>query len=143
MKINLIVFAILTIFLSSCSKMRKTQKNAEPLVAIQQNPELSVNNDDPPIHEAKEKIVRSDNLPMDQHRYYVIIGSFKSQENARKYQEQIAVDGFVSVLLRNEEGLYRVSVKSSNDIMDARNEIRRIRSQFEKYDDTWLLISIR
>ena len=70
----------------------------------------------------------------------VIIGSFRIPENAKTYQQQIAKEGFASVILRNEAGLYRVSVMSTDDITRARDNIMKIRRDFPQYWDTWLLI---
>jgi cell division protein FtsN len=97
-----------------------------------------------PIREVEEKIVPVDNKPVDPSRYFVIIGSFRSQDNARKHQVDIAVDGFrTSELMRNEAGLYRVSVMATDDVAVARARVLEIRSRFPKYNDVWLLISKR
>jgi len=48
--------------------------------------------------------------------------------------------GFSSEILKNEAGLYRVSVLATNETREAMKEIRRIRSVFPEYYDTWLLI---
>ena len=125
----------------SCARMHTAQKDTSSLPVVSRTG--SAKTDNPPINEVKEKIVGTTNKPADPHNYFVIIGSFRSQDNARKYQEEIAYDGFTSMLLKNEEGLYRVSVKATDDILTARNEIRNIRSKFNKYNDTWLLISIK
>ena len=81
----------------------------------------------------------NEKLP-DPHNYFVIIGSFKSSDNAKKYQSQLVKDGFISDILKNEAGLYRVSVMATNDVDQARNEVRRIWAKFTKHSDTWLLI---
>lgn len=97
-----------------------------------------------PVREVEEKIVPVDNKPVDPSRYFVIIGSFRSQDNARKHQTDIAMDGFrTSNLMRNEAGLYRVSVLATDDVAAARAEVMSIRSRFPKYNDVWLLISKR
>jgi cell division protein FtsN len=72
--------------------------------------------------------------------FFVIIGSFRNYENAINYQKTVNNLGFNSILLRNEKGLYRVSVMSTNHISEAREEIRRIRLNYPKHNDTWLLI---
>jgi len=76
----------------------------------------------------------------DPSRFFVIIGSFRYPENAKKYQMQILTEGFNSEILRNEAGLYRVSVMSTNEIAAAREDIRRLRRTFPEYSETWLLI---
>jgi cell division protein FtsN len=93
-----------------------------------------------PIKEVEEKlIVHNEKLP-DPHRYFVIIGSFRNPDNAKRCQNQIKKDGFVSEILKNEAGLYRVSVMATDDVTQARNEVRRIWARFTRYSDTWLLI---
>lgn len=93
-----------------------------------------------PIKEVEEKLVPNDEKITDSHKYFVIIGSFRSLENARKYQSQINKEGFVSEILKNEAGHYRISVKATDDITEARNEVRRIWANYSKYSDTWMLI---
>ena len=97
----------------------------------------------PPIAEIKEleeKLVPIDEKLPDAHRYFVIIGSFRNPNNAEKYRGQILKKGFTSVILKNEAGLYRVSVLSTDEIETARDDVRRIRRVFPEYYDTWLLI---
>ncbi len=88
------------------------------------------------IREVEEKLA-SNNDPS---RYFVIIGSFRNPDNARKYQEQLLADGFNPATLKNENGLLRVSVLATNDIVKARNEVKKIWAEFPEYSDTWLLI---
>jgi len=92
------------------------------------------------IREVEEKLVPIDEKLPDPHSYFVIIGSFRVPENAKKQQDQISKKGFRSEILKNEAGLFRVSVMSTNEIRIAREEIRRIRRDFSEYSDTWLLI---
>jgi cell division protein FtsN len=146
MKRQFIFLLLITIMVSSCARTKKSQK--EPVLQVtnieqKEEPKPVQNNDNPPITEKEEKIVTQADAPKDPHHYFVIIGSFKIPDNARRFQEQIASDGFTSILLKNSEGYYRVSVKSTDDITAAREEIRRIRTHYDKYDDTWLLISVR
>ena len=74
-------------------------------------------------------------------KYFVITGSFRQRTNAMTFQEQIGMKGFHSSLLKNDEGLFRVSVMATDNIESARNEIYRIRKKYPEYADTWLLIS--
>jgi cell division protein FtsN len=146
MKIHIILVPACLFLCISCSVMHKTRKISSSEIDVPQKaqvaavPEKSV---EEPIVEIKEKLVEVKNVPVDPHQYFVIIGSFKNLSNANTHQKIVASDGFTSVLLQNESGLYRVSVKSTDDISIARNEIRRIRTEFKKYNDTWLLISVK
>jgi len=143
---KLIAFIVFSSFMMvSCGGVNKTRsKSVSGPVEYEktQTPPAKVSEAEVPIIEVKEKLVEVKNVPVDLNVYFVIIGSFKNPNNAKNYQEQVIKDGFNSVLLQNEAGLYRVSVKSTDDISLARDEIRRIRAQYSKYSDTWLLIRI-
>lgn len=90
------------------------------------------------VKEEKVKVV--DEPETEVFKYYVIIGSFRVLENAQNYKKQLSGEGFLPVLLENENGLYRVSVSAYNEEMPARERISAIRSKYDKYDDVWLLI---
>ena len=146
MKFYSIIFFVCFLLILSCGGMRKSMKKSAIQSQVTDKTQLtkeSVETEEVPIVEVQEKLVPVQDVPVDPHVYFVIIGSFRNLNNARNYQEQIVKDGFTPVLLRNEEGLYRISIKSTDDILTARSEILRIRSQFAKYEDTWLLIQIK
>jgi len=146
MKKYLVPIVLSSFIIASCGGVNKTRaKSASGQAVIDktQTPSAEVSDSEMPIIEVKEKLVEVKNAPLDPNVYYVIIGSFKNPNNASNYQEQISTDGFTSVLLQNEAGLYRVSVKSTDDVSAARDEIHRIRAKYSKYSDTWLLIRIR
>ena len=94
-----------------------------------------------PIREVEEKLVPNDEKAPDPHRYFVIIGSFRDPVNAKEHQAIVLKDGFKSEILKNDAGLYRVSVMATDDITAARAEVRRIWAKFPQYSDTWMLIS--
>lgn len=97
-----------------------------------------------PIREVEEKLVAGSDETPDSHKYFVIIGSFRSLSNAQDHQSLIKKDGFTSSsILRNESGLYRVSVMATDDVTEARNEVKRIWARFPAYSDTWLLIQLK
>jgi cell division septation protein DedD len=93
-----------------------------------------------PIKEVEEKLVTNDNKEPSPQKYFVIIGSFRDPANAKEHQTLVRKDGFTSEILKNEAGLYRVSVMATDDITEARNEVRRIWAKFPGYSDTWMLI---
>lgn len=136
----------IVIFSASCSglnkrlnKSRKPESEKVTPKAEEKNaPEITT-----PIKEVEEKLVPNEDGITNHHRYFVIIGSFRNPENSKKHQEQIKKEGFSSEVLKNDEGLYRVSVLATDDINIARDDIRRIRSIFPKYSDTWLLIHVK
>ena len=99
------------------------------------------------VMETPKIVVRTESVkPVDQpdrtmNRYYVIIGSFKSLDNARKYNADMAKKGFTSEILENENGLYRISVGGFDDENAARARIAGIRAMYkEEHSDVWLLV---
>jgi cell division protein FtsN len=93
-----------------------------------------------PIKEVEEKLVKNEDKDPSPQKYFVIIGSFRDPANAKEHQALVRKDGFATEVLKNDAGLYRVSVKATDDITEARNEVRRIWAKFPKYSDTWMLI---
>ncbi len=94
------------------------------------------------VTEVEKKIVADDNQKPNFKKYFVIVGSFRDPENARKQRAAFEKEGFKSEILKTEEGLYRISVMATNDVNEARNEVRRIWAIFPQYSDTWMLISM-
>ncbi len=94
----------------------------------------------PKIVVKKEKVKVIEDKETEIFKYYVIIGSFKVLDNARNYKATLIKDGFTPIILENENGLYRISVAAYNDETGARANVNKIRSNYEIYSDTWLLI---
>jgi cell division protein FtsN len=139
---------LVPVLLCSCGGAKKSLKNQpaqkEEVVAKPPVIKEPVKDTIPPAKETivvkEEKVtpLKSD-MPAPS-QYFVIIGSFRYPDNAASYQKQILHEGFTPVLLKNEQGLIRVSVLATDDILKARSEIKRIRDRFPKHADTWLLI---
>lgn len=92
--------------------------------------------------------VRSENFTMSSEdqavygnkSYFVIVGSFSSNENAGRFKQELVQKGFKPIVLHSETGYYRVCVDSFNDEAAARTRVQRIRVDYPKYADSWLLI---
>jgi cell division protein FtsN len=92
-------------------------------------------------------IVRSENIfvakgedqSQNDFSFYVIIGSFANSENAGKLKDQLVNKGFSPVIMQNENGMYRVSIKQTNAENEARETISEIRSNLPEHKDVWLL----
>ena len=144
----LLIMLLPLLLLGSCSKQRKlsskysnskspyvkeqTQTESKPEVKPEDLSNLVIREEKVRVVEQKE--------PETVYKYYVILGSFKVIENARKFKDDIIKEKFIPVILENENGLYRVSVNAFNDEMQARERISQIRKQYEKYNDVWLLV---
>lgn len=72
--------------------------------------------------------------------FFVIVGSFSSNENAGKFKQELMGQGFKPIILHSETGYYRVCVDSFSDETAARTRVQGIRTKYPKYSDAWLLI---
>lgn len=132
----ILIYSVLLLF--SCAGINKGMNSKDR----GESPKKTVLLPATPIREVEEKLVPNEEVPPDPHKYFVIIGSFRDPANAKEQQTIIAKDGFnKSEILKNEAGLYRVSVMATDDISAARAEVRRIWAKFPAYSDTWMLIS--
>lgn len=74
-------------------------------------------------------------------RYNVIVGSFANETNAINLRNKLNGMGYTSIIMRNENGMNRVSIAGFDEESPARAELLRIREQYPEYADAWLLIS--
>jgi cell division protein FtsN len=95
-----------------------------------------------PVSMRSEKFTMSaeDQAAYGSKSYFVIVGSFSSNENASRFKQELVPLGFKPIILHSETGYYRVCVDSFNDETAARTRVQRIRTQYPKYADSWLLI---
>lgn len=94
------------------------------------------------VSEEKE-VTRAENFSViegesesDLKAYHVVIGSFKSQENAKRLQARMRPD-YKPIIVINERGMYRVLLASYDDYASAKRKIADIKSQFA---DAWVLV---
>jgi cell division protein FtsN len=73
-------------------------------------------------------------------RYFVILGSFRVNENASKFKTKLEREGYTPVILLSETGFHRLSVNSFSSEAEARQRVLQIRRSFPEYHDAWLLI---
>lgn len=161
MKRIIFVAIILALFSSGCKTSKsskasavapKTETTAEtkvfsvpaPTQGVRENP-ISDTMYEPA---AKSVSMRSEKFTMsaeDQAIYgsknfFIIVGSFSSNENAGKFKQELIQKGFKPIILNSETGYYRVCVDSFNDEVAARSRVQKIRAEYPKYADSWLLI---
>lgn len=89
-----------------------------------------------PIRAQEEKVTMTHGSAMK--RYNVIVGSFANETNAVNLRNKLNNEGYISIIMRNESGMSRVSIAGFDEEIPARNELMRIRSN---YPDAWLLIA--
>lgn len=103
-------------------------------VVVEEMPELPV-----VVKTEEVTLVNEENNDDKMFDFYVIIGSFKKQENANKLQEQQISKGYSSVVLKSETGMFRVAVTGTNSEYEARQLIGEIRVKTPEHNDAWLL----
>jgi len=70
-------------------------------------------------------------------KYYVVVGSFTKQTNAKGLQTSLITEGNKAIIVVNEKGMYRVLISSYNDYNLAHARIRAIAKRFP---DAWVLV---
>ncbi len=122
-----------------------TKRTLMPSRPVEENKEIKeevkVAEPEKEVKGIEKKIIADKETSIIPKRYFVIVGSFRNPANAKKRQSEIKREGFTSEILKTEEGLYRISVLSTDNEDEARNEVRRIWLMFPQYSDTWMLIS--
>ena len=87
-----------------------------------------------PIKEEKVVDIEGDSI----RAYYVIVGSFKSKQRAENLRKRLEFMGFKeSAILRNENGMYRVTTAPFNTHTDCWNEVFLIRKKYPQFADAW------
>ena len=132
MKIRTLSFIIVcALLICSCKTTKKTTQSASPYMTEENS--------------RTEVTVRTESVrPVDRvetiHGFYVIIGSFRSIENARQYNVDLVRKGFTPIILESENGLFRISVGGYDAENAARTRIANIRATYAEYTDVWLLV---
>ncbi len=94
-----------------------------------------------PIEETTD--VRSEQFELavgnttDLHKYHVVVGSFKNKTNAENLNATLIKEGNKSVIVINENGMYRVIIASFDPLKDAVQKRNSLRNRFH---DVWLLV---
>ncbi len=71
------------------------------------------------------------------YKYYVVVGSFGKQTNAKGLQSTLKAEGNQAIIVVNEKGMYRVLISAYNDYKQAHVRIKEISNRFP---DAWVLV---
>lgn len=167
MRIFVYLLIVLLLSATSCAETRKTFSNSSVQYSYDSIPGISIkrsqipavfgrqveeepvreaeedifrDTEKEPVREVEERLVSNDQKDPGPGKYFVIIGSFRDPVNAMERQSRVFKEGFESEILKNEAGLYRVSVMATDDINAAMDEVRRIWARYPQYSDAWMLI---
>ncbi|MBN2892837.1 MAG: SPOR domain-containing protein [Bacteroidales bacterium] len=80
----------------------------------------------------------NDDLGDQSKNFYIVVGSYKKEENAQQRKEYFKKQGYAAEVLPKFGSYNRVSVASFNDETSARNELKALRSKY-KDPSFWLL----
>lgn len=132
MKKNFILIMILSVVLMSCGTAKKMTPVANTPVV--ENEQIQV------IEESFDFEREEDESGHDSNRFFVILGSFRINDNANRFKTRLTGEGFEPVILLSETGLNRVCVGSYSAEADARQRVLQIRRSNPEFHDSWLLI---
>jgi cell division protein FtsN len=163
-----IILAAMTLALltSGCKVFKSSKKSKEapkteaaaetkvfsappPTTGVRENPTSDVmyetaNNSGTgkPVSARSEKFTMSDEdqAVYGNKTFFVIVGSFSSNDNANKFKKDLTAQGFKPIILHSETGNFRVCVDTFTDEAAARSRVQKIRIDYPKYADSWLLI---
>jgi cell division protein FtsN len=152
MKIRLSFLLVLFVIFSSCKILKKTTQSAQDEQVEQLTVQQEIIKEEEKIEEGRGEAtaatavtVRHESVrPVESgsslYAFYVIIGSFSSFDNARRYNIELFEKGFTAEVLESESGLFRISVGGYNSESSARIRIAEIRQQHHEHRDVWLLV---
>ncbi len=146
----LLALAVLTTSFSACKTKQKVTKipgaNVEataPATAPTTN--TPVNKPQPAVPTGTE-VTRNERFSLAdgetnsdalKYKYHVVVGSFKSQVNAKGLQNNLKNEGNNALVVVNEQGMFRVLIASFNEYAQARARINQIS---ERFPDAWVLV---
>lgn len=142
--LNLLIL-LLALTLVGC-KTQKIAPKPQPVAEETVAPAPAVNTPKPAksgtvaSREERFSVAEGETADYGANRYFVIMGSFKAIENAKRLKETLVSENFHPVILVNESGMFRVCGNSYSDEAAARARIAEVRGKYSKYSDIWLLI---
>jgi cell division protein FtsN len=150
MKKALIFSIIVGITLFSCKTTKKSARNPyEPatsqtttqpkIFTVPQSKPKEVT-EEVPVTTRQESFTFTQPQDQNQNSYFIIVGSFSSLDNAKRFRQTLSGQGFSPIIVQSETGYYRVTVDSFDNEPAARTRLLQIRQNYPQYADTWLLI---
>lgn len=74
-------------------------------------------------------------------RYYVIVGAFRSRENAEKMHKRVTGAGYSPALISFRNGLNAVGVCPANNIKDAHKALKDVKKEKFCPSGAWILLN--
>ena len=146
-----LLFVLATVIMAT-SACKTKQKIAEIPAGANIEAKLPVTTTPPPTTQAVETVVteaevtRNENFTLAEgetntdalkFKYHVVVGSFKSQGNAKGLQTTLNAEGNKAIIVINQQAMYRVLIASFNEYSQAKTRIKEINARFP---DAWVLV---
>ena len=74
-------------------------------------------------------------------RYYVIVGAFRSRENAERMHKKVEGKGYSPALISFRNGMNAVGICPSNNIQDAHKALRELKKEKFCPSGAWILLN--
>jgi len=85
----------------------------------------------------KDEDYKDEDFISQSNKYYLVAGSFKRLENAERLKSDLLNDGYNPQILKTENGYFRVTLSSFDNLNIAIRELERIRKGLKK--SVWIL----
>jgi cell division protein FtsN len=130
---NLLVLLFLIVFVACKTKEKEEDLQVEvapqDTVQIVEAPE--------PEPEPVEEIDLGVNLD---DRYFLVVDTYTVKAFAESWNQKYQKEGYNSALImRNDDGYYRLAVRSFNDIDLAKNALKGLQQE-EGFEDAWIMV---
>lgn len=76
---------------------------------------------------------------LSRHRYYIVLGSFSSKSNARKYADELGRKGYPGETIPFRNGLNAVGICGTDDPVQLRASLKEVRRQDFCPKEAWIL----
>jgi cell division protein FtsN len=140
-----LVLAIVAFVGTSCKSKQKVAEITGANVTVAESvPVTTVTTTTVEAVEAEPEVTRNESFSLSDgdsdalnSKYHVVVGSFKSQSNAKGLKETLNSEGNKAIVVINEQNMYRVIIASYNQYAQARTKINGINNRFA---DAWVLV---
>jgi cell division protein FtsN len=135
---NIRLVFILALFLFGVSSCKEKAKPKTPPPAP---PKVEVKKPVPPPAPVVEEVVEEIGQGVElEHSYFVIVNSYTVPEFANEKSKLWNENGFKSmVIMRNDDGYYRLALQSFNDYSTAVAACLELREQNTEFKDAWVM----
>lgn len=142
------IFALVAVSASSCKSKQKVAEITGANITVGSTNGTPTTVTPAPVTQtptvAEPEVTRNESFSLSEgdanafnSKYHVVVGSFKSQTNAKGLQATLNAEGNKALVVINEQGMFRVIIASYNEYVQAKSRISQIQDRFA---DAWVLV---